>query len=83
MAAGKMLYKLRPKMHYMEHLLDEVEQWGGNPLQLANFTDEDHMKSLRSLALGCRPKKVKTSWAWRYVLKRVLRWRRLSQRPAK
>lgn len=77
----KLLFKVRPKHHYMRHLLDQTEISGRNPLALSNFTDEDHMKHLRGISLGCHPLTVTTTWARRYILKQTLLWQRLQQTP--
>ena len=77
LARGQLLWKLRPKYHYMQHMLDEVERTHANPMSQSNFLDEDHMKRLRGATVYCHPGTVKLTWARRYVLKRVLTWRRL------
>lgn len=77
LAKGQLLYKVRPKHHYFVHLLDEVNLWKSNPLGQSNFIDEDNMKHLRGLSLGCHPTTVRRAWGKRYVLKQVLLWRRL------
>ena len=67
---GRLLWKLRPKSHYMHHLLDEVERCHTNPMGLSNFLDEDHMQYLRGVAIRCHPSTARTSWARRRIAKR-------------
>ena len=74
----RLLYKLRPKHHYMEHLLDEVERLHRNPMAQSNFIDEDNMKILKLVSLACHPRTVKTTWARRYILKKAMCWLRLA-----
>lgn len=76
-AKGQLLFKVRPKHHYFIHLLDELTRWKSNPMGQSNFVDEDSMKHLRGLSLGCHASTVRRSWGKRYVLKQVLLWRRL------
>lgn len=77
LSRGQLLYKLRPKVHYFLHLLDELELWSNNPLSQSNFIDEDNMKTLRDAAIRCHAKTVKVSWCRRYILKKVLTWQKL------
>ena len=70
-----LLYKLRPKHHYLVHLLDHAVETGMNPMHLSNFLDEDNMKMMRGVAKACHAKTVKHAWARRYILKKVLNWR--------
>ena len=72
-------YKLRPKYHYLCHLLEETLRIGGNPIHLANFMDEDMMKQMRSCVHSCHPASMLRTWSRRYILKRVLVWDRLSK----
>lgn len=76
-ASQELLWKLRPKLHYFEHCLDECLLKGSNPLQQSNFIDEDSMKHLRGVAMSCHPSTVKVTWARRYLLKQVLLYRRM------
>lgn len=69
-----LLYKLRPKHHYLVHLLEHAAESGMNPMHLSNFLDEDNMKMMRGVAKACHAKTVKHAWARRYILKKVLGW---------
>ena len=44
---GRQLWKLRPKLHYAIHMLDEVGRTHVNPMCKSSFLDEDHMKHPR------------------------------------
>lgn len=80
--AERFLYKLRPKHHYMEHLLDEVKRLHRNPMSQSNFCDEDNMKILKGVSAACHPKTVLRTWARRYVLKKTIFWHRLANTKA-
>ena len=71
------LYKVRPKHHYLCHLILDVERNGINPIFFANFAEEDFMKFMRSCAHASHPRTMLTAWSARYILKRSLTWRRL------
>lgn len=79
----ELLWKLRPKHHYFVHLVDHAVQTGLNPMHMSNFLDEDMMKAMRGVAKACHAKSVKVSWARRYVLKKVLSWKRSSHASGK
>jgi hypothetical protein len=80
LASKRLLYKVRPKHHYWEHMLDEVERLHANPMAQSNFIDEDNMKVLKNVSLACHARTVKTTWARRYVLKKAMCWLRLANR---
>ncbi|CAE7682547.1 unnamed protein product, partial [Symbiodinium microadriaticum] len=50
---GICLYKLRPKMHYTQHMVSELSFNKLNFYHAANFLDEDHMKFLKIVSAGC------------------------------
>ena len=54
-----LLWKLRPKLHYLQHLHDETLSWL-NSVHVANFLDEDNMKTLRGL---CTPVARELFWS--------------------
>ena len=70
----ELLWRLRPKDHYITHLVDSVRKTRLNPMHLANFVDEDHMKQLRGTVHACHPRSMLRTWSRRYILKRVLLW---------
>lgn len=78
--SGRLLYKVRPKCHYFDHLLDEVERLHRNPMSLSNFVDEDNMKVLKGVSAACHPRTVLVSWPKRYLLKKAMTWLKLKQR---
>ena len=77
----QLIWKLRPKHHYLCHLISETEQTGLNPMHMSNFLDEDHMKHLRAIVHSCHPAKVLTSWSKRYLLKKCFLLRRYTYSP--
>ncbi len=46
---GEARYKLRPKLHYIDHILEDLAS-RENPRLLSNFLDEDFMGKLVKLA---------------------------------
>ena len=44
LAKGRLLWHLRPKFHYSDHLLQWSKSSKMNPQAVSNFMDEDHMK---------------------------------------
>ncbi|CAJ1441805.1 unnamed protein product [Effrenium voratum] len=74
---GDFLWRVRPKHHYIAHLLDETRRWKINPMAASTFLDEDHMKQLRGVSSACHPRTMLKVWARRYILKRTLLWQRM------
>ena len=70
------LYKVRPKLHYMMHIIDRLEVDRVNPLSVATICDEDFMGKLKQIGRRCHA----TSMLERVILRRSiflrLRWRR-------
>ena len=71
------LYKVRPKHHYLCHLISDIQRNGINCMHFANFAEEDFMKFMRSCVHSCHQRTMLTAWSARYILKRSLMWRRL------
>ena len=67
----RLLWKMRPQLHYLSHLISETLATNLNPVHMSNFLDEDNMKCLRGVAHPCHPGKVLTSWAKRYLPQEV------------
>ena len=40
----RLLWKMRPKLHYISHLISEMLATNLNPVHMSNFLDEDNMK---------------------------------------
>ena len=78
--AGILLYKTRPKAHYMCHLLEHTRRTAQNPIHFACFVDEDMMKQMKACVHACHPSSMLRTWCRRYVLKRVLVWARLQKK---
>ena len=73
-------YKIRPKCHYICHLIYAIQEDGLNPMHVANFAEEDYMKFMRNCVHGCHPRAILTAWTSRYILRRALMWRDLQAR---
>ena len=74
---GWLLFKLRPKLHYSDHLIEETLATRLNPMALANFEDESFMKHMKAVAAATHPTAQLRSWAKRYIAKRTFAWARM------
>ena len=70
------LYKLRPKHHYTDHLISQTQGSMLNAMHVSCFLDEDYMGRIKFVVHGCHARTMLTAWARRYLLKRCLLWRR-------
>ena len=68
----RLAFKVRPKFHYLQHLIQHTRDTHLNPAHMGNFIDEDFMKNMRSVAHACHPSTVLVMWARRYIMKRTL-----------
>ena len=76
----RLLYKVRPKTHYFQHLLDHVVETHLSPMFLATFGDEDYMHKIRNICRACHGATFHRQWAKRYALKRALQWQEIKKR---
>ena len=53
-----LLYKFRPKHHYLSHLIGEVKLNKLNPFHLANFLDESFMGVMHGCVHACHPRSM-------------------------
>ena len=65
---NRMLFKIRPKHHQFDHLLDHVEQ-GFNPVAFACWLDETMMGKLALLCRFCQPLALGENAIWRYIVR--------------
>ena len=75
----RLLYKIKPKSHYFQHLLDHFQSTRLSLMHLSTFMDEDYMGKVRTLCRACHGSTYMQTWARRYVLKRALQWRELQK----
>ena len=83
---GECLWKVRPKMHYNTHHIDDIAKHGTNPRFRHCFLDEDFMGKLARLGKHCSKKTVSRRLLQRYLLFISQRWdrgRRCGKRPRK
>ena len=73
----RLLYKLRPKLHYTDHLERETYFSGLNPMQVANFEDESFMGHMKHTVAATHPRSQLRTWSKRYVAKRTFAWARM------
>ena len=64
---GKLLWKIRPKFHQLDHLVLDCATLS-NPLRVANYQEEDMVCRLKRMALACHPANLGQSvlerWSW-------------------
>ena len=73
---GRCLFRVKPKLHYMLHLLDWTQTTGLNPERMSNFLDEDYMQKVQSVISSCHGATWFTTWAKRYLVKVGMRWKK-------
>ena len=73
-AQQKLLWKIRPKFHQLDHLVLDCAPLS-NPLRVANYQEEDMVGRMKRMALACHPANLGHSvlerWSWHVAL----RWR--------
>ena len=76
-AMGHLLYKLRPKHHYMDHLADDVRRTRLNPMKLMSCaTDESFLGYLKKIGLRCHQMNMVERTFQRYILYISVRWQK-------
>ena len=70
----RLLYKVRPKTHYLSHMVDFHASTCLCLLHLSTFNDEDFMGKIGKIAQACHGETFVHAWAKRYALKRGLQW---------
>ena len=75
--SGSRLWRVRPKLHYLDHLLSFTERTSMNPEGFANWLDEDNMKWLAGIAKAVHSRSSTRQLARRYMLQRVMAWKRM------
>lgn len=63
-----MLYRVRPKMHYMWHQAQQVLTWRINPGCFDNFSEESLLGHVKGMARACHGSTVTTKLFCRYLL---------------
>ena len=74
LADGKALYPLKPKMHCLDHLADDVVIERLNPRRYWNFGSEDFIGKIKRIARKSHPSTMARTVTQRYLLKMCLRW---------
>ena len=72
LAAGTNLFKWRPKVHYLVHLLDFTSKYRYNPHWMNCMCDEDLMGKMKKILGGTHPSSLATHGMLRYLTLRVL-----------
>jgi hypothetical protein len=67
------LYRVRPKTHYLCHLIEFVQRYKLNPRFVNCFMDEDFMGRVKRIIKGCYKPKVCATGPLRYLELRALR----------
>lgn len=71
----RLLYKIRPKGHYFQHMVDHHEATKLSLVHLSTFQDEDFMGKARGICRASHGATFQLGWARRYALKRALQWK--------
>ncbi len=81
MKRGKVLYKLRPKHHYLWHIIDDLRS-GINARWMSCFAEEDLLGKLKKIGLKVHKNTCMHRMLERYLLylKRRITHRQRSQR---
>lgn len=69
-------YKVRPKVHYLCHIIDRLEVDRVNPLSVATLIDEDFMGKLKQIGRMCHGSRMLDRVISRRSIFLRLRWRR-------
>ena len=72
----RLLWHIRPKLHFLDHMLGHTEDTHANPEAFANWLDEDHMKWLAKIAAAVHTRGAGMQLARRYLLRRTIAWQR-------
>ena len=81
--AGVHLWRLRPKLHMFDHLLDQTREARANPKTAACFGEESFLGFLKRIAIKCHGASMLRTSLLRYMLYLALRWQkcRLTGQP--
>lgn len=72
--ANRTLYQLKPKMHGIDHVADDLEIEHLNPKRYWNFANEDFVGKIKRIARKAHNSTMATIVVERYLLKIALRW---------
>ena len=73
---GRYVFKVRPKGHAFEHLVDFAERSKLNPRHLAACHEASYLGKIKTLGLKCAGKSMLRQSLMRYFLYLGLRWER-------
>ena len=73
---GRPLFRLRPKIHYFEHLLDQTRRLRLNPAKIGTWGDESFLKYVKRTSKNCHGKTVLHSSLQKYLSSLHERWSR-------
>ena len=62
-----MLFKLRPKLHALDHLIDSIGITGFNPMRHSCFQDEDFLGKFKRTSVRCHGMSVQKRNLERYL----------------
>lgn len=68
------LYKLRPKFHYMAHLVDRIGETHENPSKIDVFAAESYMGKIKQIGRLCDERTIDTRVAQCLLLYMCIRW---------
>ncbi len=80
---GVFLWKMRPKLHFFEHLLSFMEKSRLNPQKLANWADESYMGAVKKVVVKCSGVTALRTSMLRYFMFLALRWEKRERTQAR
>ena len=63
-----MIFKMRPKHHYLLHLAADVEETFLNPKMFHNFSEESYLGQVKYLARKCHARKMSLRVLQRWLI---------------
>ena len=68
------LYKIKPKFHHLQHLLDWVVKFRINPGRFSCWSDEDFLGKLKRIARSCNGRAQMLRTMQKYISYLAVRW---------
>ena len=73
---GLALYRIRPKHHYFQHIIDRTAEDKQNPRSLSCTGEETFMGIMKRIGKACHGSSIYTRIFQRYLLYVAIRWKR-------
>jgi len=80
-ASGRKSYHMRPKVHELDHIVDDLSIMKLNPVWLDCMDDEDFMGKLKKMGQHIHGKSFMMRLQQRYAMYLKIRWAKASRAP--